>query len=188
MQLVGRMELCTRWSRAWQGAPASTRASTAPKWGSNTRCRHPPAATACSTAAARLALSARSIASLRIVGSTCPSVSYNQSINLSLSLSLSMMITMMTLMWIGCCKCSVLAENTEMIGVFLHCYILIGKARKRVEDYIDEWLSKLYMLNLEVRWINVFFDGVCFSGWHGNVERQNRGIAMAPIVEGGMSR
>ncbi|KAL7149511.1 hypothetical protein ABFS83_05G045500 [Erythranthe nasuta] len=25
-------------------------------------------------------------------------------------------------------------------------------------------------------------------GWHGNVERQNRGVAMAPIVEGGMSR
>nr|GMD26425.1 protein PLANT CADMIUM RESISTANCE 2-like [Ipomoea batatas] len=25
-------------------------------------------------------------------------------------------------------------------------------------------------------------------GWHGNVERQNRGIAMAPLVEEGMSR
>ncbi|XP_057777530.1 protein PLANT CADMIUM RESISTANCE 2-like isoform X2 [Salvia miltiorrhiza] len=25
-------------------------------------------------------------------------------------------------------------------------------------------------------------------GWHGNVERQNRGIAMAPTVQGGMTR
>ncbi|KAL3635956.1 Protein CADMIUM RESISTANCE 2 [Castilleja foliolosa] len=25
-------------------------------------------------------------------------------------------------------------------------------------------------------------------GWHGNVERQNRGVVMAPISEGGMSR
>ncbi|KAL0446745.1 UNVERIFIED_CONTAM: protein PLANT CADMIUM RESISTANCE 2 [Sesamum latifolium] len=25
-------------------------------------------------------------------------------------------------------------------------------------------------------------------GWHGNVEKQNRGVAMAPVVEGGMSR
>lgn len=25
-------------------------------------------------------------------------------------------------------------------------------------------------------------------GWHGNVERQNRGVIMAPVVEGGMSR
>ncbi|PIM99544.1 hypothetical protein CDL12_27962 [Handroanthus impetiginosus] len=25
-------------------------------------------------------------------------------------------------------------------------------------------------------------------GWHGNVERQNRGVVMAPSVEGGMSR
>ncbi|GFP83545.1 protein plant cadmium resistance 1 [Phtheirospermum japonicum] len=26
------------------------------------------------------------------------------------------------------------------------------------------------------------------SWWHGNVERQNRGVVMAPISEGGMSR
>ncbi|CAI9096748.1 OLC1v1032958C1 [Oldenlandia corymbosa var. corymbosa] len=25
-------------------------------------------------------------------------------------------------------------------------------------------------------------------GWHGNMERQNKGVAMAPVVEGGMSR
>ncbi|KAG9142283.1 hypothetical protein Leryth_007706 [Lithospermum erythrorhizon] len=25
-------------------------------------------------------------------------------------------------------------------------------------------------------------------GWHGNVERQNRGVAMAPVVQGGMTR
>ncbi|PIN13500.1 hypothetical protein CDL12_13885 [Handroanthus impetiginosus] len=27
-----------------------------------------------------------------------------------------------------------------------------------------------------------------YIGWHGNVERQNRGVVMAPSVEGGMSR
>ena len=39
--------------------------------------------------------------------------------------------------------------------------------------------------------IDRFFNIVFFEGWHGNVERRNRGVTMAstaPVVEGGMTR